>query len=147
MPDGEQSKRSRKGLVGTIVASVLIALFPFPVLFFAALGVPSGPAYALILGVWIAFVYFLAQVSLRGWPLRLRFATSHGVEWPHERVALLSFGLLLGWFLVWRIGGITDAAVGWLVWNVIVVVLYIEGSIVGSSRATGTPAGLRLLRG
>jgi len=132
-----KEKRQKPSRLRRLIGILLVALFPFPLALLITSGVPLQPPwpYLLVYATWIAFALLLDRISSHGWPSRLRIAASRSIQWPHLRVAYLSFGLLFMLFLVSRVRVISNPVVIWSIWNVLIIVGLIEGAIVGSSRA------------
>jgi hypothetical protein len=120
------------------IGILLVLLLPFPVVLLYVLGVPlqSVWPYAFVYGDWIAFALFLDRVSTHGWPARLRLAAARGIPWPHRQLGYVAFGLMLVVFLISRV--LTNPVLLWSVWNLLVVLGFVEAAIVGQGRSRAT---------
>jgi hypothetical protein len=126
----------KPGLIGRALGILLVLLFPFPLALISALGIPPqvGWPYAVGYAAWIAFALLLDRIATHGWPVKLRFAGSRAVRWPHLRIGFCCLGLLLVVFLMARIRMISDPILTWSIWNVLIIVAFMEGAIVASNR-------------
>ncbi len=131
-----KEQRQKPSRVGRLFGILIVLLFPFPLALLITSGVPLQPPwpYYLVYAAWIAFALGLDRIATHGWPVRLRFASSKSIRWPHLRVGEFCLGLLFVLFLVSRAGVISSPILIWSIWNVLVVVGLLEGAIVGSSR-------------
>jgi len=130
-------KRPKPSRPRRAISIILVLLFPFPLALLIASGVPLQPQwpYYLVYAAWIVFALVLDRIATHGWPGQLRFAASRSIRWPHLGVTYLSLGLVLVVFIVSRARVISNPVLIWSIWNVLIVVGFIEGAIVGSNRA------------
>lgn len=143
--DGRRMSRGAAGasrLSRRVGFILLLLVFPFPLALVYALGIllELRWPYVVTYASWTGFAVSLDHVATHGWPVRLRWAASKGVVWPHPGVVFLCVGLIFAWFLLSRIHGFLDPVLVWSVWNIIAILGYIEGAIVGSKRTDGTEA-------
>jgi hypothetical protein len=118
-----KERLSLKDALRTAGFILILLLFPYPLGFLLALGVPLGWPYLATYAGWVVFVFLLTWYGFRSSGVRRS-------RWPHRRLMYLSLGGLFLWYIlkstVLKVGN----AVDWFVFIALAVWLLVEATFV-----------------